>query len=149
MVIENVGNMTQPSFSDRELEAYLDEALDAEQARRIEQAMKTDATVIARMSQINRLRDSGVHSLGEIWRYHQIGVPERAVVGQYLLGVLTQEQKDYIDFRLNILKCPFTMALVADLRNQQAESEDRSQKRRGKYYESSAGLLKNKRKPRS
>jgi hypothetical protein len=140
--------MSQPSFSDRELEAYLDEALDAEQARRIEQAMKTDATVIARMSQINRLRDAGVHTLGEIWRQHQIGVPDRSVIGQYLLGVLAPEQKDYIDFRLDVLKCPYTMALVTDLRNQQAETADHSQRRRGKYYESSAGLLRNKRKPR-
>ena len=141
--------MANPSFSDRELEAYLDESLDSEQARRIEEAMKTDATVIARMSQINRMRDTGVHSLGEIWRLHQIGVPDRAVIGQYLLGVLPREQADYIDFRLNILKCPYTMAHVTDLRNQQAESMDKTQRRRGKYYESSAGLLKDKRRPRA
>jgi hypothetical protein len=140
--------MAQPSFSDRELEAYLDEALDAEQARRIELAMRDDATLIARMSQINRMRDAGVHSLGEIWRQHQVGVPDRTTVGQYLLGVLPAEQRDYIDFRLHVLKCPYTLALVSDLKNQQAEPADRLHRRRGKYYESSAGLLRNKRKTR-
>jgi len=138
--------MKLPSFSDRELEAYLDEGLDADQARRIEEAMRTDATVVARMSQINRMRDSGVHTLGEIWRQHQVGVPDRSVIGQYLLGVLPKPHADYIDFRLNILKCPYTMALVTDLRNQQAESAEKTQRRRGKYYESSAGLLRNKRR---
>lgn len=140
--------MTAPLFSDRELEAYLDESLDAEQARRIEEAMRTDATVVARMSQINRMRDTGVHTLGEIWRLHQVGVPDRVVMGQYLLGVLPDEQAAYIEFRLNILKCPYSLALVADLRNQQAESAEKTERRRGKYYESSAGLLKNKRRPR-
>jgi hypothetical protein len=136
------------SFSDRELEAYLDEGLDAEQARQIEEALKSDATLMARMSQINRLRETGVHSLGEIWRQNQVGVPDRAAIGQYLLDVLTKDQKDYIDFRLNVLKCPFTSALVRDLRNQQAESSDQSRRRRGKYYESSAGLLRGKRRGR-
>ena len=140
--------MTSTTFSDRELEAYLDEALDAEQARRIEEAMRTDATLIARMSQINRMRDAGIHTLGEIWRQHQVGVPDRSVIGQYLLGVLPREYTAYIEFRLMVLKCPFTMALVNDLRNQQAESVDRAERRRGRYYESSAGLLRNKRRPR-
>lgn len=133
-------------FSDRELEAYLDESLDAEQARRIESAMRSDATVIARLSQINRMRESGVHTLGEIWRQHQVGVPDRASVGQFLLGVLSRDQAEYLEFRLNVLKCPYTIALVADLRNQHAEAADHTQRRRRKYYESSAGLL---RKPNS
>lgn len=138
--------MSSASFSDRELEAYLDEGLDAEQARRIEDAMRVDATVVARMSQINRMRDSGVHTLGEIWRQHQVGVPDRALLGQYLLGVLPQGHSDYIHFRLNVLKCPYTLALLRDLQNQQAESSERIEKRRGKYYHSSAGLLNKKRR---
>lgn len=138
--------MNSISFSDRELEAYLDEGLDPDQARRIEEAMRVDATVVARMSQINRMRDSGIHSLGEIWRQHQVGVPDRSVLGQYLLGVLPTAHADYIRFRLDVLKCPYTAALLADLRNQQAESNERIERRRGKYYHSSAGLLKNKRR---
>jgi hypothetical protein len=101
------------------------------------------------MSQINRMRDSGIHTLGEIWRLNQVGVPDRTIIGQYLLGVLSAEYTSYIDFRLTILKCPYTMALVNDLRNQQVESADKTERRRGRYYESSAGLLRNKRRPRS
>lgn len=137
--------MNSQAFSDRELEAYLDEGLDAEQARRIEDAIRSDATLVARMSQINRMRDAGVHTLGEIWRQHQVGVPDRTVLGQYLLGVLPAEHVAYIEFRLRVLKCPYTTALLTDLRTQQAESTDKQRRRRGKYYESSAGLLRKKR----
>jgi hypothetical protein len=139
--------MTAPTFSDEELEAYLDEALDSENARRVELAMRSDATLIARLSQINRRRDAGVHTLGEIWRTNQIGVPDVSVLGEYLLGLLPPEQKKYIDFRLQILKCPFTIAALNDLRQQQDESDEQTESRRRKYYHSSAGLLKKKPKP--
>ncbi len=141
--------MATPTFSDEELEAYLDEALDGEQARRIELSMRSDATLVARLSQINRRRDAGVHTLGEIWRTHQIGVPDATLLGQYLLGVLPPEQKEYIDFRIKILKCPYTLAALKDLRQQQDESDERIASRRKKYFHSSAGLLKKKPKPRS
>lgn len=139
--------MAAPQFSDEELEAYLDEALDPDQARLIELAMRSDATLLARLSQINRRRDAGVHTLGEIWRTNQVGVPEVAQLGQYLLGVLPEPQRDYIEFRLQVLRCPFTIARIRDLQQQQAANDVALQTRRTKYYHSSAGLLK--KKPRS
>ncbi len=141
------GSMSPPQFSDEELEAYLDEALDPEQARLIELQMRSDATLIARLSQINRRRDAGVHTLGEIWRTNQIGVPDSNTLGQFLLGVLPPEQQDYVEFRVEVLRCPFTIARLKDLKQRQAAADERTESRRKKYYHSSAGLLKKKPRP--
>jgi len=141
--------MSSPQYSDEELEAYLDEALDPDQARRIELEMRRDATLIARLSQINRRRDAGIHTLGEIWRTNQVGVPDSSVLGQYLLGVLPEAERDYIDFRIEVLRCPFTIARIKDLQHQQAATDEGTETRRKKYYHSSAGLLKKKPRPNS
>ncbi|MEL7496897.1 MAG: hypothetical protein AAFN77_04765 [Planctomycetota bacterium] len=129
-------------FTDAELEAYLDETLDSDSAAEVEQALQQDKELLARLASINGRRDAGVHTLGEIWRRNQIGVPNAEVMGNYLLGVLTNEESDYILFRMDTLKCPFTLALYNDLKARQSESEEQSQHRREKFYQSSANLLK-------
>ena len=110
-------------ITEADLEAYLEETIDAERAAEIEDAVKNDSSLLARLSHINGRRDAGVHTLGEIWRRHQLSVPTREDIGSYLLGVLDDEKSDYIDFRLNILKCQFTIANLEDLKSQQAESD--------------------------
>jgi len=129
-------------FTDAELEAYLDESLDSMRATEIEEAIKSDADLLERLSGINGRRDAGVHSLGEIWRRNQIGVPTSEVMGNYLLGVLDDEQAQYIEFRMEQLKCPFTVALYDDLQTRQTESTELSASRREKIYKTSAGFLK-------
>ena len=131
-------------FTDAELEAYLDEAIDSARAAEIEEAAKADSELLARLSSINGRRDAGVHTLGEIWRRNQIGVPTAEEMGNYILDVLPTEQSDYIKFRLDVLKCPFTIALYHDLQQQQTESADQLDSRRKKYFNSSAGLLRRK-----
>ena len=133
--------MSSP-FTDAELEAYLDESLDSTRATEIEEAIKSDADLLQRLSVINGRRDAGVHTLGEIWRRNQIGVPTAEVMGNYLLGVLEDEQAEYIKFRLEQLKCPFTVALYDDLQARQTESAELSASRREKIYKTSAGFLK-------
>ncbi len=132
-------------FTDAELESFLDETLDGERAIQIEQALRrdetSDNTLLQRLSQINGRRDAGLHSLGEIWRRNQIGVPSRQDMGNHLLGVLEDAHSDYIQFRLEVLKCPFTIAMKKDLVNQHEESAEVSQKRRRKIYDSSSGYL--------
>ncbi|HMO12574.1 MAG TPA: hypothetical protein PKD64_03210 [Pirellulaceae bacterium] len=135
-------------ISDADLEAYLDEALDPERAAMIEQLARVNPKLIARMSQIHRRRDAGVHTLGEIWRKYQIGVPRREVVSQYLLNVLPEEYQEYIDFRVKTLRCPFTIALIKDLQLQLAGETPTTVSRRKKIYHSSAGLLQPKEKPK-
>lgn len=134
-----------PDFSDAELEAYLDESLDAGRAAELEQIIRSDRSLIQRLSAINGRRDAGVHTLGEIWRRNQIGVPTRDQLLGYLKGNLSAELREYIRFRLEVLKCRFTSALLADLQSQVRGTEPSdSSERRTKFYESGAGFLQKK-----
>ena len=129
-------------FTDAELEAFLDESLDPTRAQDIEAELGSDEELLARLSRINGRRDAGMHTLGEIWRRNQIGVPTPDHLGKYLLGILTDEEADYIRFRIETLRCPYTIASLKDLEQQQAESQDKTETRRRKYYNSGAGLIK-------
>lgn len=132
-------------FTDAELEAYLDEGLDPTRAAELEEGLKVDKDLLARLSHINGRRDAGIHTLGEIWRRNQVGVPTREQMGNYLLGVASPEEVDYIKFRIDVLKCRITAALLEDLKSQQEEPEEvQSANRRSKIFQSSAGLLKKK-----
>jgi hypothetical protein len=124
-----------------ELEAYLDEALDAERMAEIERALRANPELLQRLSQINGRRDCGVHTVGEIWRRHHIGVPTREELGSYLLGVLPNEHAAYIRFRVSTLKCRITTANLNDLQAQQKEAEAQVSARRRKYFQSSVGRL--------
>ena len=81
------------SFTEAELEAYLEEALGNERAAEIEKAIRNDRGLLEKLATINSRRDSGVHSIGEIWRRHQLSVPTREELGGYLLGILSPEQR--------------------------------------------------------
>ena len=134
--------MNTTAFTEHELEAYLDEALDVERMVQIEQALRNQPELLEQLSQINARRDSGVHSLAEIWRRHQIGVPDEREVGNYLMRVLPEEQMDYIRFRVETLKCRYTIALLQDLQTRQQEAENQAVARRQRYFQSSVGRLK-------
>jgi hypothetical protein len=124
-----------------ELEAYLDEALAPEQMAEIERALRARPELLQRLARINARRDCGVHTLGEIWRRHHIGVPTREELGSYLLGVLPKEHAAYIRFRVATLKCRYTMANLDDLQARQKEAEAQVSARRRKYFQSSVGRL--------
>lgn len=130
------------NFPDAVLEAFLDETLDSERANEIELALKNDKDLLQRLTHINGRRNAGVHTLGEIWRRNQIGVPTVEMMGNYLLGVTSAEESDYIEFRMDQLKCPFTLAMHDDLVRQRNENAEQSTSRREKFFKSSANLLK-------
>jgi hypothetical protein len=130
------------SFSTAELEAYLDEALPVEQMTAIERALRGDAELVKRLSQINGRRDAGVHSLGEIWRRQRLTCPTREQLGSHLLGALSDEHSDYIQFHIDTVGCRFCAANLADLQAQQAEAAEQVARRRRKYFQSSAGYLR-------
>ena len=138
----SMSSESSAEYSDAELEAFLDESLDPTRAQEIEAALKDDRGLLHRLSRINGRRDAGMHTLGEIWRRNQIGVPSVEELGKYLLGILTEEHADYIRFRVETVKCPYTIASLRDLEQQQAESQDKTESRRRKYYNSGAGLIK-------
>ncbi len=129
-------------FTDADLESYLDETLHPDLAADLELSMKEDKDLLGRLSYINGRRDAGIHTLGEIWRRNQLGVPTREQVVDYIAEKLPAEHEKYIDFRIKILKCRYTIAHVNDLQNQTGSKEDASEDRRKKYFDSSAGLLR-------
>ena len=129
-------------FTDADLESYLDETLHPDLAIDLEQSLKEDRDLLGRLSYINGRRDAGIHTLGEIWRRNQVGVPTREQISEYIAGKLPVEHEQYIDFRVNILKCRYTIAHLNDLQNDSEENQ--SEGRRKKYFDSSAGLLRKK-----
>jgi len=130
------------TFTTAELEAYLDEALPVEQMTAIERALRTQPDLLQKLSQINGRRDAGVHSLGEIWRRQRLTCPSRQQLGSYLLGILPDEQADYIRFHIDTVGCRICAANLADLEAQQAEATEHIHRRRRKYFQSSAGFLR-------
>ncbi len=129
-------------FTDADLESYLDETLHPDLAMDLEQSLQEDQELLRRLSHINSRRDAGVHTLGEIWRRNQVGVPSRDEIGEYLNGKLDADHAEYIRFRINILKCRYTIAHVNDLDS--TSGNEQSHGRRKKYFDSSAGLLRKK-----
>src|SRR3989304_2800210 len=130
-------------FSNSELEAFLDESLPAERMAAIEDALRKSDKLRQRLAAINGRRDAGVHSLGEIWRRHRLSCPSRQQLGSYLLGVLPEDAAEYVKFHLESIECRYCAASVADLRAQQSAADaEQAQKRRHRYFNSSAGYLR-------
>ena len=135
------------SYTQAELEAYLDEALPVERMARIEQALRSDRNLVHQLAAINARRDAGVHSLGEIWRRHRPSCPTREQLGSYVLGALPAEISDYVAIHVEVVGCRVCRANLGDLQKQQAEAADVAQTRRRKYFQSSAGYLRPGKKP--
>jgi len=132
------------TYSDLDLEGYLDEALPPETMTRIETAARGDESLLRRLGAINARRDAGSHSLGEIWRRNRLSCPSRADLGSCLLGVASEELEEYTRFHLTVIGCRYCQANWDDLAKAQREAGDISASRRKKYFQSSAGYLKKK-----
>ena len=132
------------SFTEAELEAYLDEALAVEQMSAIEAALRKAPELVKQLAAISARRDAGVHSLGEIWRRARLSCPTREQLGSYLLGALGEEEEHYYKFHLEIVACRYCQANLADLDGQQVESAGVVETRQRRYFQSSAGYLRSK-----
>jgi len=133
------------NFSNSELEAFLDESLPVERMTAIEDGLRHSNELQQRLAAINGRRDAGVHSLGEIWRRHRLSCPTREQLGSYLLGVLPREAAGYTKFHLETIGCRFCSASLVDLKARQSASEaEIAERRRHKYFQSSAGYLRQK-----
>jgi len=132
------------SFTQTDLEAFLDEALPVEAMARIEQALRGDPAVAERLATIVSQRDAGVHSLGAIWRRERLTCPTREQLGSFLLGVSDAELADYVTFHVTTAGCRACQANLEDLRARAAEPPAASETRRRRYFQSSAGKLRNK-----
>lgn len=129
------------SFTPEELAAYLDEALPEADMARIEQHLRSDPALLGQLAESRARRDSGMHSVGDIWRRHRLSCLTRDQLGSYLLGVLDESQAAYVKIHLEAVGCRYCQANVDDLRRQQSEKAATSEGRRRKYFQSSAGHL--------
>jgi hypothetical protein len=132
------------TFSNSELEAFLDESLPAERMAAIEDALRRDDALQKQLTAINGRRDAGVHSLGDIWRRHRLSCPSREQLGSYLMGVLPRGDAGYVKFHVETIQCRYCSASIADLKSQQAGAESEVSRRRQRYFQSSVGHLRKK-----
>jgi len=125
-----------------DLEAYLDEALPADEMAEVEKALRADDALLEQLAIIRSRREAGVHSVGEIWRGRRLSCPTREQLGSYLLGILPEEEAEYITFHVELAGCRYCRANLSDLEQQQSEAAEIKQTRRRKYFQSSAGYLR-------
>lgn len=136
------------ALTNADLEAYLNEELAVEEASAVEEQIRDQPELKAKLLEILARRDAGVHSLGEIWRRHRITCPTRPQLQQYLLGVMpAQEEVNYISFHLEQVGCRICSANLADLikaseESEQSASDEQQTTRRRKYFQSSVGRLR-------
>jgi anti-sigma factor RsiW len=129
-------------FTDDDLLAWLDEQLPVERMSALEQALRDSEELRQRVSIVRRRRDSGAHSVGEIWRRNRLSCPDRETLGSWLLGVLDEEIEQYIEFHVNTVGCRLCQTMVSEFETAQTQqdAEPRAERTR-RFFESSAGLL--------
>lgn len=132
----------QEIFSDTDLLAYLDEALPAERASRVEQLARDSVEIRQRLVALLARRDQGGHTLGEIWRRRQLSCPSRSDLAGYLAGRLTGPEREYLEFHLHSIQCPVCQANLLDLQQKNETSGTEGVQRRQRIFESSAGGLR-------
>ena len=131
-------------MTDADLLAYLDEALPAGDMTRIEQALRTEPLLSARLAQLLVERDAGLHTLSAIWRRERVSCPSRSQLGSYLLDVLVEAEATFVRQHLEVTGCRYCQANLEDLRGQPHETAAKSQSRRQRYFQSSVGHLRTK-----
>lgn len=132
-------------ISDQILLAYLDEALPSDKMAALEQAIRTDLQLRKRIEVLITQRDSGMHSLGDIWRRHRLSCPTREQLGSYLLGAMLDQDSDYIKFHIETIGCRYCQANLADLteaQHQAKRAEPSVAQRRQRIYQSSVGRVR-------
>jgi hypothetical protein len=136
------GMMTMPPFTREQLSAYLDDALSDGETAQVEQALRQSDPLRRQLRSLMTERDRGEHSIGAIWRRHRLTCPSRELLGNHLLKVLDADQQAYVEFHLHTVGCAFCLANLADLQALQKEPPGKAAKRRRRFFESSAGLLR-------
>lgn len=133
--------------TDAQLNAFLEEALPADQLAEIEKRLRDNAALRARLAAVIGREDAGLHSVGVIWRRRRLSCADRDTLGQYLLGVLDDDEADYIRFHINDVGCRYCAANLDDLKQAQAAATKPAaehQSRRQRFFQTSAGHLRKK-----
>ena len=130
-------------FTDAELAAFLDEALPASRCSELEHALRTSTELRNRLIEVRGRETAGLHTIGAIWRRARLSCPNRAELGQFVLGALPADASDYVRFHLEQIGCRYCQANLADLQAAAEPGEDdQPVRRRTRYFQTSAGYLK-------
>jgi hypothetical protein len=137
---------TAAKFTPEALHGYLDDALSDEETAQVEKSLRESEPLRRQLRAMMQERDRGEHSIGAIWRRQRLSCPSREELGSYLLQALDRDVLEYIAFHLKTVGCPFCQANLTDMQSLQREPAPKAQERRRRYFESSAGYLKQNRK---
>lgn len=124
-----------------QLHAYLDDALNDQEAAQVERALRESDELRQRLRGVREERDRGEHSLGAIWRRERLSCPTREQLNGHLHGILDADLERYVQFHLTTVACPTCLANLDDLKAKQAESAPQTRKRRRKIFDSGTGIL--------
>lgn len=127
-------------ITDQMLLAYIEESLPSESMASIENNLRSDDQLRQRLAHLIGRRDSGVHTVGDIWRRHRLSCPSRESLGSFLLGAMLDEQAEYIRFHIEQIGCRFCQSNLDDL--SASHHQDAVTNRRKKYFQSSVGRLR-------
>jgi hypothetical protein len=131
-----------PNITRQQLDGYLDDMLSASETALVEQALRESEALRRKLRALMQERDRGDHSIGAVWRREHLSCPTREQLGTYLLGVLDEDLQDYVRFHLEAVGCAHCLANKADLEASCKEPAPKTQERRRRYFQSSAGYLK-------
>jgi hypothetical protein len=128
-----------------QLHAYLDDSLDDAETARIEKLIRTSAEIRKQLTKVREERDRGEHSLGAVWRRERLSCMPRESLSGFLHGILDADLHRYVDFHMKTIGCASCLANLEDLKEKQTEAASET-RRRKRYFETSARMLKDARK---
>lgn len=138
--------MSECSFTDAELIAFIDEALPAERSSELESLLRERSDLRERLVDVRGRDTAGLHSVGAIWRRARLSCPSREDLGSYLMKALQQDHASYIEFHLSDIGCRYCNANLADLQSAadaiSSPAKNEASIRRRKFFQTSAGHLK-------
>ena len=131
-------------ISDPVLLAYLEESLSGDIMAKIENQLRGDASLRERLASLIAKRESGVHSVGDIWRRHRLSCPSRDELGSYLLGAMMEEASSYVQFHVEQIGCRYCQANLEDLRSSENSHSNATstRQRRDRFFQSSVGRIR-------
>lgn len=128
-------------ITDQQLRQFIHEEFDEVEMAMLEKQIRNSVELQTRLDQIRQSEERGEHSLGAIWRRAQITCPTREQLGSYLLKAMSADQRKYIAFHLEVIVCPYCRANFEDLEKLQAETVEKTHKRRKSIMDSTMGVL--------
>jgi len=77
-------------------------------------------------------------TVARVWQAQRLTCLKRSTLGAYLLGVLEEPWKSYVQFHLDVVGCPLCVANLGDLESEQEEEPEVDTER---IFQSSVGFL--------